>query len=370
MVAGRRLRCAMACLAQMMSVTSLLLLIGTVSGARPCAADEDRRLLRRQDHHHSGRLPRLAAAATTFMPGWPPSFLAVICPDSPPSSCRTCPAPEDWWRPFLLDVRAAKDGTTLGIPSQTIVFDTLLGYSAGVDAGRFQWLGRMAMNVEVGAAFATTGISSMAHLRTRQISIGGTGGTAGSSVIPFLLNKLGEQIQPRRVKATEESTVEVILAMRRGELDMVGGVGLATLQARFGNEMKDGSLRVIYQTGFSRHPDIPDVPDIDEFGRTEEEKQMLALLSYIAAVGRSIVAPPGVPPARIAALQKAIAVMLADPAVLTFASEHTIKLAPGSAEDIDTIITQDADDVSGSRGKDARGSQIRGKSGSRSRGQA
>src|SRR5579871_6579820 len=60
---------------------------------------------------------------------------------------------------YLLDV-APKDGTTLGVLAQTIPFDTVLGYSEGVDAAQFNWIGRIAMNVEVGVAFAKSGIAS------------------------------------------------------------------------------------------------------------------------------------------------------------------------------------------------------------------
>src|SRR6476660_1858082 len=45
---------------------------------------------------------------------------------------------------------AAKDGTVLGMLAQTLPFDTVLGYTPDVDAGRFTWIGRVAMNVEVG----------------------------------------------------------------------------------------------------------------------------------------------------------------------------------------------------------------------------
>ena len=236
---------------------------------------------------------------------------------------------------YLLDV-APKDGTALGIPSQTIPFDTLLGYSAGVDAGKFQWLGRLAMNVEVGMAFANTGIGSIDDLRTREILIGGTGGTASTSVIPFLLNKLaGTKF---KIVDGYRSAVEVVLAMQRGEMDMVGGIGLATVQARFGKEIKDGTLRVIFQSGSGRHPDIPKVPNISEFGRTSEEQQMLGMFSSTAAIGRSLVAPPGVPPERVATLRHAVAAMLADPAVGAFASEHTIRLEPGSADEVEKIV--------------------------------
>lgn len=236
---------------------------------------------------------------------------------------------------YLLDA-AAKDGTVLGIPSQTVSFDTLLGYSAGVDAGKFNWLGRLAMNVEIGAAFAKTGIATISDLRGRDISVGATGGTASTSVIPFLLNKLaGTKF---RIVAGYRSAYEVVLAMERGEMEMVGGIGLATVQFRFGKQIKDGTLRLVYQSGLGRHPGLPDVPNIDEFGRSEEEKHMLELFAATAAVGRSLIAPPGVPPERVAALREAVAATLADPAMRAFASEHNIVIEPASATEVEGIV--------------------------------
>lgn len=236
---------------------------------------------------------------------------------------------------YLLEA-APKDGTVLGIPSQTIAFDSLLGYSAGVDAGKFQWLGRIATNVEVGAAFAKSGVASIADLRTRQVTTGGTGGTASTSVIPFLLNKLaGTQF---KIVNGYRSAVEVILAMQRGEMDMVSGIGFATVEVRFGKEIKDGTLRLIFQSGVGREPQIAQVPNIAEFGRSDEEKAMLALFSSTAAIGRSLVAPPGVPPARIAVLRRAVAAMLADKALTSYATAHSIMIDPGSAEQVGAIV--------------------------------
>ncbi len=236
---------------------------------------------------------------------------------------------------YLLDA-APRDGTVLGIPTQSIPFDTVLGYSAGVDAGKFNWLGRIAMNVEVGVAYASSGLNSVGDLRTREVSTGGTGGTASTTVIPFLLNKLaGTRF---KLISGYRSAFEAMLAMERGEIDLVGGIGLGTVEVRFAKQLKDGSLRVLYQSGFGRHPDIPNVPNIDELGRTEEEKQMLGLYAASAAIGRSLIAPPGVPGDRIAALRQAVTAMMNDPALREFAVQHNIKLEPGSAADIDALV--------------------------------
>jgi tripartite-type tricarboxylate transporter receptor subunit TctC len=236
---------------------------------------------------------------------------------------------------YLLDVAPA-DGTTLGVLSQTIPFDTVLGYSEDVDAGKFQWIGRIAMNVEVGVAFAKSGIRSIDDVRAREVSVGGTGGTASSTVVPFLLGKLaGARF---KLVSGYRSANEVLLAMERGEVDMVGATGISTMVARWGPMLKDGSMRLIYQSALARHPDVPSAPTIGELGSSDEDRQILDLFASGSAIGRTLVAPPGVPADRTAALRQAVAAAMADPALLSLAKEHNIALEPGSAEELEAIV--------------------------------
>ena len=120
---------------------------------------------------------------------------------------------------YLLEV-APKDGTALGLLSQTMPFDTALGYTEGVDAGKFNWIGRIAMNVEVGVAGGKSDIHSFNDARARETSVGGTGGTASSTVMPFLLSRLADA--KFRLVSGYRSAHDVLLAMERGEVDMVG----------------------------------------------------------------------------------------------------------------------------------------------------
>ena len=107
--------------------------------------------------------------------------------------------------------------------AQTLPFDTLLGYTPDVDAGKFIWIGRAAMNVEVGVAFAKSGVTSIDDARKREVPTAGTGGTASSTVVPFLLNKLaGTRF---KLIAGYKSANEALVTMERGEVDMVGAIG-------------------------------------------------------------------------------------------------------------------------------------------------
>jgi tripartite-type tricarboxylate transporter receptor subunit TctC len=236
---------------------------------------------------------------------------------------------------YLLEV-APKDGTTLGVLAQTIPFDTMLGFSEGIDAGRFHWIGRIGMNLEVGIAGGKSGIRTFDDVRAREVSVGGTGGTGSSTAMPYLLSRLaGAKF---KLISGYRSANEALLAMDRGEVDMVGAFGIASLVMRFGSRLKDGSVRPVYLSGLTRHPDLPSLPTIGELGRDDDSKQILDLFASSSAVGRTLAAPSGVPQERIAVLRKAMAAALSDPELLAFSAERNMPLEPASGEELEGIV--------------------------------
>jgi tripartite-type tricarboxylate transporter receptor subunit TctC len=235
-----------------------------------------------------------------------------------------------------LATAAPKDGTTLGMLAQTLPFDTLLGYTPDIDAGKFTWIGRLAMNVEVGVAFTKTGIRTVDDARKRDVPSAGTGGTASSTVVPFLLNRLaGTRF---KLIAGYKSANEVLLAMERREVDMVGATGISTIMAKYAARLKDGSVRLIYQSALTRHPEIPNVPTIGELGTGDEERQILDMFSSGSAIGRALIAPPDLPIERAAALRRALATALADPELIAYAQKQNLTFEPGSAEELEGIV--------------------------------
>jgi tripartite-type tricarboxylate transporter receptor subunit TctC len=155
-------------------------------------------------------------------------------------------------------------------------------------------------------------------------------------VVPFLLNQLaGTKF---RLVSGYKSANEVLLAMERGEVEMVGATGISTIMAKHAAKLKDGTLKLIYQSALTRHPLIAEVPTIGELGRTDEEKQILDLFASGSAIGRALVAPAGMPAARVAALRRAMAATLSDPALVDYVKKRNIALEPGDASELQSIV--------------------------------
>jgi tripartite-type tricarboxylate transporter receptor subunit TctC len=194
------------------------------------------------------------------------------------------------------------------------------------------------MNVEVGVAFAKSGITSIEDARKRDVPTAGTGGTASSTVLPFLLN----QFAGTRFKliAGYKSANEALVTMERGEVDMVGAIGISTVMARHAARLKDGSIRIIYQSALARHPAIPNVPIVSELVSGKDERLMLDLYTAGSSIGRALIAPPDIPPPRVAALRRAFAAAVGDPELVALAKKGNIALEPGSSDELEAIASE------------------------------
>ena len=133
---------------------------------------------------------------------------------------------------------------------------------------------------------------------------------------------------------------DLILAMERGEIDIVGATGIPYVLSRYPGWITKGEATILYLSGLKRHPLLPDVPAIPELSVTEDGRAVLRAIGGSAEVGRSIMTTPGVPPERLAALRKAFQDMLADPEFLAASKQRNLMIDPATGEDIDAIVRE------------------------------
>ena len=119
---------------------------------------------------------------------------------------------------YLYNV-AARDGTALGIVSQTVAVGQVLGTTPGIqyDARKYSWIGRINSNVELQQTWHAAAVKSLADAKTREVVVGGTGPDSSSVVFPRILNAMfGMKF---KVVAGYEGVNMVSVAMERGEVE-------------------------------------------------------------------------------------------------------------------------------------------------------
>jgi tripartite-type tricarboxylate transporter receptor subunit TctC len=84
---------------------------------------------------------------------------------------------------YLYNV-AAKDGTVMGVVSQTVAVGQVLGTTPGIqyDANKYTWIGRMNANVEVDHAWHASGVRSIEDVMKREVIAAATAPSSSSDM--------------------------------------------------------------------------------------------------------------------------------------------------------------------------------------------
>jgi hypothetical protein len=129
---------------------------------------------------------------------------------------------------------------------------------------------------------------------------------------------------------------DIVLAVARGEVggfvNSIGGPGGARRQW-----VDSGQMRVL----FNMEPEPVSwlgAPTIFDFTKTEEQRQVLTFFAGGTRQGRPILAPPGVPADRIAALRRAFDAAMKDPALLKEAETMGFEVYPQTGEQITALV--------------------------------
>src|SRR5205085_3861219 len=90
------------------------------------------------------------------------------------------------------------------------------------------------------------------------------------------------------------------------------------------------------------HPEMNrmGVPLAISFAKTQEDRQVLEMIYSQNLFGRPYLVPPGVPADRVAALRRAFAAMLQDPALLGEAEKMNLDIGPMGGEELQALVAK------------------------------
>jgi tripartite-type tricarboxylate transporter receptor subunit TctC len=229
---------------------------------------------------------------------------------------------------------APKDGTALGIAAQSIGEEQLVG-TTGVsyDVAKFTWIGRFAANIEVAYVWHESPIKTIEDLKTTEATFAGTG--PSSTIYPRLLNSVAGM--KWKVVNGYNTTSVAHLAMQRREVDGATS-SLNTLKTTQKDWLDQGLIRILVQFAIARSKDLADVPAVVEFGKTREDKDVLRFYANSGAVGRAVIAPPGMPADRVALLRTAFDTTLKDPDFLAEIKTTKLEFDPLPGAELQALV--------------------------------
>jgi tripartite-type tricarboxylate transporter receptor subunit TctC len=206
---------------------------------------------------------------------------------------------------------APKDGTALGIVSETLAVEQVLGNPAvQFDAGKLTWIGRVVAGNAVHIMWHTSKVHSIEDAMRFPSTVAGTGTGNVSEAVPKLLNAvIGTKF---KIVGGYQAANETMLAMERGEVEGAS-VNWSMVKSVKAQWLRDKKITVILQDQPKRRPDLPDVPALGELGNTTEAKQLLGFYANTGVIGRAIFAPPGLSPITTKALRDGFIEMSKDP---------------------------------------------------------
>jgi tripartite-type tricarboxylate transporter receptor subunit TctC len=226
-----------------------------------------------------------------------------------------------------------KDGTTIGIVTQTLKEEELLetpGFR--YEAGKFTWIGRVTSNVNLSVTWQTSKVKTIEDAMKHEVPVASN---LIAGVLPAVLNNVvGTKFKLINGYAGSN---EGMLAMERGETD--GAMTTwDTLKVSKNDWLNDKKVNILVQYAPERHRELPAVPTMVELAKTPEDRQILELFSAAASIGRSFIGPPGIPGDRIAALREGFQKMLKDPEFLAEIEKLRLDFDPMSGEKLHQLV--------------------------------
>jgi tripartite-type tricarboxylate transporter receptor subunit TctC len=227
---------------------------------------------------------------------------------------------------------APKDGTALAVLVETVALEQALNEpSVKYDATKFNWIGRVASSVNIHFQWHTSKVQSIADAQRLETTVAGTGPGNLAEIVPKVLNAtIGTKF---KVVSGYPASNEGMIAMERGEVEGAAG-SWAGIKVGKQQWLQEKKIKIILQDLPERTAELPDVPALGELGTTPEQKGVLGIYAGNGVIGRSLMAPPGVPADTVKALREGFAAMVKDPTFVAEIEKLKIDLDPATGDQL------------------------------------
>ncbi len=233
---------------------------------------------------------------------------------------------------------APRDGSAILAAQNAPLMLPLYGSSvAHYDPRRFEWIGSTDKQQAVCTTWFTSPIKSLADATRREVPVAATGVSAGPGIYPKVLNAL---FGTRFKVIAGYDTGSMRLAMEKGEVEGICGLAWQTYKAISFDWIEAKKLNVIVQMGLTKNAELPEVPLAADLLKDPDDREVLKLIVVPQEFGRPFLAPPGVPPDRMAVYREAFRAVLADDQFRADSARQHLSIEPLDDRQIEALLEQ------------------------------
>ena len=229
---------------------------------------------------------------------------------------------------------APKDGTVMGIFDQAVFLNQLLGVSGlRGDVAKFNWIGRMIGNSAVLFAWHTAEVKKIEDAFTHELIVAASG--SSSRLNWTALNQLtGTKL---KLLTGYEGPATAKVAMERGEVEALS-LPWPVLRNENRDWLSQKKINLLLQAGIEKNADLPHLPRMLDLAKNEEDRRVLEIFAAPSLVGRSFVAPPGLPKERVDELRAAFTAMVKAPEFLAEIQKMNFDIDPLSGAELQAFF--------------------------------
>ncbi|HEY6258692.1 MAG TPA: tripartite tricarboxylate transporter substrate-binding protein [Xanthobacteraceae bacterium] len=232
---------------------------------------------------------------------------------------------------------APQDGTVMGLVQRGVLLAQLTKQpNVQFEVSKLNWIGSVSPEQSLVVAWNTAPVKTVQDLLATQLIVGGTGATSDLEASARLLNAtIGTKF---KIVSGYPGQADVSLAMERGEIQGTADWSWSEIKTRHADLLEAKKINLLLQNALRKAPDLPDVPLAMDLIKDDTDRRMGDLYFGVKEIARPILAAPGVPADRLAALRAAFMMLKGDADFRMDAQAVGIEVDPTPASNIDAYV--------------------------------
>lgn len=310
--------------------------VGAVAAAPAVAEDfyKDKTITFLVGSNPGGGYDTYARAIARQLPKYIPGSPQIVVRNQPGAGSGTAAA--------AIFNTAPKDGTWIGAVFPGVIMGPILDekWQAHYDPSKFVYLGSADSSTRVCITYETSKVKTFEDARKMKAIMGASAAGGSTRDYAYMLNHVaGAKFE---VVSGYKGSVDIFLAMERGEVDGMCGLDLSSLRAQRPSWLQEKKVNVLVQTALEPEPDLVKmgVPEMWKFISDETDRKAASLIVSQQVFGRPYIAPPGVPDEASKILRSAFVKAMNDKELREEAAKARIDVTPSSGDAVQKLVAE------------------------------